>query len=165
MHRLFTSGPDKSEANQTNTIQHALSKPVYTHCGKGYLSENCWQVYECPGQQNSQPQNNYNQGHKPFRSNRSSENSGLHHNWNESHRKRPGNNKEKGKSCANVVEGDSFANVVDMEVDRFDNPDVFHKAPMIENWKFDVENIGMNAAGPVAGPSSSFWSSSLPPWI
>ena len=49
MHRPFTSGPDKSEANQTNTIQHAPSKPVCTHCGKGHLSENCWQVYGHPG--------------------------------------------------------------------------------------------------------------------
>ena len=48
-----------------------------------------------------------------------------------------------------MVEGDGFTNVVDMEVDRFDNPDVFHKAPMIENWEFDVEDTGMNAAGPV----------------
>ena len=30
----------------------------------------------------------------------------------------------------NVVEGDGFANVMDMEVDRFDNPDVFHEASM-----------------------------------
>ena len=65
----------------------------------------------------------------------------------------------------NVVEGDGFTNVVDMEVDRFDNPDVFHEAPMIENWDFDVEDTGMNTAGPVAGPSSSFWSSSLPPQV
>ena len=91
MHRLFTSGPDKSEANWTNTIQHAPFKSVCTHCGKGHLSKNCWQVYGCPGQQNSQPQNNSNQGHKPYRSNRSSGNSGPHHNQNESHYKRPGN--------------------------------------------------------------------------
>ena len=65
----------------------------------------------------------------------------------------------------NVVEGDGFANVVDMEVDRFNNPDVFHEAPMIKNWEFDVEDTGMNAAGPVAGPSSSFRSSSLPPQV
>ena len=60
MHRLFTSGPDRSEANRTNTIQHTPSKPVCTHCGKGHLSENCWQVYGRPGEQNSQPQNNSN---------------------------------------------------------------------------------------------------------
>ena len=90
-------------------------------------------MYGCPGQQNSQPQNNSNQGHKSFRSNRSSGTSGLHHNWNEGHCKCPGNNKGKGKSHVNVVEGDGFANVVDMEVDRFNDPDVFHKAPMIEN--------------------------------
>ena len=64
-----------------------------------------------------------------------------------------------------MVEGDVFTNVVDMEVDGFDDPDVFHEAPMIENWKFDVEDTGMNAAGPMTGPSSSFWSSSLPPQI
>ena len=52
-----------------------------------------------------------------------------------------------------------------MEVDRFDDPDVFHEAPMIENWEFDVEDTGMNAAGAVAGPSSSFRSSSLPPRV
>ena len=56
----------------------------------------------------------------------------------------------------NVVEGDGFTNVVDMEVNRFDDPDVFHKAPMKENREFDVESIGMNAVGPMAGPSSSF---------
>ena len=122
-------------------------------------------MYGHLGQQNSQPQNNSNRGRKPFRSNRSSGNSGPHHNWNESHHKCPGNNKGKGKSCVNVVEGDGFANVMDMEVDRFDNPDVFHEASMIENWEFDVEDTGMNAAGPVAGPSSSFWSSSLPPQV
>ena len=60
MHRLFTSGPDRSEVNWTNTIQHAPSKPVCTHCGKGHLSENCWQVYGRPGEQNSQPRNNSN---------------------------------------------------------------------------------------------------------
>ena len=38
--------------------------------------------------------------------------------------------------------------MVDMEVDRFDDPDVFHEAPMIENWEFDIEDTGMNAAGP-----------------
>ena len=65
----------------------------------------------------------------------------------------------------NVVEGDGFANVVDMEVNRFDDPDVFHEASMIENWEFDVEDTGMNTAGPVAGPSSSFQSSSLLPWV
>ena len=65
----------------------------------------------------------------------------------------------------NVVEGDGFANIMDMEVDRFNDPDVFHKAPMIENWEFDVEDTGINAAGLVAGPSSSFQSSSLPPWV
>ena len=65
----------------------------------------------------------------------------------------------------NVVEEDGFTNVVDMEVNRFNGPDVFHEAPMIENWEFDVEDTGMNAAGPVAGPSSSFLSSSLPPWV
>ena len=65
----------------------------------------------------------------------------------------------------NVVEGDGFANVVDMEANRFDDPDVFHEAPMIENWEFDVEDTGMNAAGPVGGPSSFFRSSSLPPWV
>ena len=59
------------------------------------------------------------------------------------------------------MQADGFANVVDMEVNRFDNPDVFHEAPIIENWEFDIEDIGMNAAGPVAGPSSSFQSSSL----
>ena len=165
MHRLFTSGPDRSEANWTNTIQHTPSKPVCTHCGKGHLSKNCWQVYRCSGQRKSQPWNNSDQGHKPFRSNRSSGNSSLHHNWNKSHRKHPGNNKGKGKSHVNVVEGDGFANVVDMEVDRFNDPDVFHEAPMIENWEFDVEDTGMNAAGPVAGPSSSFQSSFLPPWV
>ena len=165
MHRLFTSGPDRSEVNWTNTIQHAPSKPVCTCCGKGHLSENCWQVYGCPGQQNSQPQNNSNQGHKPFRSNRSSGNSDPHHNQNESHHKCSGNNKGKGKSHANMVEGDGFTNVVDMEVDKFDDPDIFHEAPMIENWEFDVEDTGMNAAGPVTGPSSSFQSSSLFPWV
>ena len=41
----------------------------------------------------------------------------------------------------------------------------FHEAPMIENWEFDVEDTGMNAAGPVAGPSSSFRSSSLLPQV
>ena len=41
-----------------------------------------------------------------------------------------------------------LANVMDMEVNRFDDPDVFHEAPMIENWEFDVEDTGMNAAGP-----------------
>ena len=61
----------------------------------------------------------------------------------------------------NVVEGNGFTNVMNMEVDRFNDPDVFHEAPMIENWEFDIEDIGMNAAGPVAGPSSSFQSSSL----
>ena len=165
MHRLFTSGPDKSEANQTNIIQHTPSIPVCTHCGKGHLSKNCWQVYGRPGQQNSQPQNNSNRGYKPYRSNRSLGSSGLHHNQNESHHKHPGNNKGKGKSRANVVEGDGFTNVMDMEVNRFGDPDVFHEAPIIENWEFDVEDPGMNAAGPVAGPSSSFRSSSLPPWI
>ena len=45
MHRLFTSGPDRSEANWMNTIQHAPSKPICTHCGKGHLSKNCWQVH------------------------------------------------------------------------------------------------------------------------
>ena len=35
----------------------------------------------------------------------------------------------------------------------------------IENWEFDVEDTGINAAGPVAGPSSSFQSSSLPPQV
>ena len=65
----------------------------------------------------------------------------------------------------NVVEGDDFANVVDMEVDRFDDPDILHEAPIIENWEFDIEDTGMNAAGPVAGPSSSFQSSSLPPQV
>ena len=84
---------------------------------------------------------------------------------NESHCKCPGNNKGKGKSHVNVVEGDGFTNVVDMEVDRFDDPDVFHEAPMIENWEFDVEDTGMNAAGPVGGPSSFFRSSSLPPRV
>ena len=91
--------------------------------------------------------------------------SGPHHNQNESHHKHPGNNKGKGKSHVNGVEGDGFANVVGMEVDRFNDPDVFHEAPMIENWKFNVEDTGMNAAGPVAGPFSSFRSSSLPPWV
>ena len=52
--------------------------------------------------------------------------------------------------------------MVDMEVDRFDDPDVFYEAPMIENWEFDVEDTGMNTAGPVAEPSRSFRSSSLP---
>ena len=60
VHRLFTSGLDKSKVNQTNTIQHAPSKPVCTHCGKEHMSKNCWQVYGHPGQQNSQPQNNSN---------------------------------------------------------------------------------------------------------
>ena len=64
-----------------------------------------------------------------------------------------------------MVKGDGFANVVDMEVDRFDNPDVFHEAPIIENWEFDAEDTGMNTAGPVAEPSSSFWSSSLSPQV
>ena len=64
-----------------------------------------------------------------------------------------------------MVEGDGFADVVDMEVNRFNNPDVFHKAPIIENWEFDVEDTEMNAAGPVTRPSSSFWSSSLLPWV
>ena len=64
-----------------------------------------------------------------------------------------------------MVEGDGFTNVMDMKVDRFNNPDVFHEAPIIANWEFDVEDTGMNAAGPVAGPSSSFQSSSLPPWV
>ena len=63
----------------------------------------------------------------------------------------------------NVVEGDGFANVMNMEVDRFDDPDVFPEAPMIENWEFDVEDTGMNAAGPVAGLSSSFQSNSPSP--
>ena len=133
MHRLFTSGLDRSEANRTNTIQHTPSKPICTHCGKGHLSENCWQVYGHPGQQNSQPQNNSNQGCKPFRSNRSTGNSSPHHNQNESHHKHPGNNKGKGKSCVNMVEGDGFTNVVDMEVNRFNDPDVFHEAPMKDN--------------------------------
>ena len=53
MHRLFTSGPDSFKANQTNTIHHTPSKPVFTHCGKGHLFKNCWQVYGHPGQQNS----------------------------------------------------------------------------------------------------------------
>ena len=122
-------------------------------------------MYGHLGQQNSQPWNNSNQGRKPFRSNRSSGNSSPHPNWNESHCKHPGNNKGKGKFYANVIEGDGFANVVDMEADRFDNPDVFHDAPMIENWEFDIEDTGMNAAGPVARPSSSFRSSSLSPWV
>ena len=108
---------------------------------------------------------NSNRGRKPYRSNRSSGNSSPHHNWNESHCKCLGNNKGKGKSHVNVVEGDGFANVVDMEVNRFDDPEVFHEAPMIENWEFDVEDTGINTAGPVAGPSSSFWSSSLPPRV
>ena len=60
------------------------------------------------------------------------------------------------KSHVNMVEGDDFTHVVEMEVDRFNNPDVYHEAPMIENWEFDVEDTGMNAAGPVAGPSNSF---------
>ena len=64
-----------------------------------------------------------------------------------------------------MVEEDGFTNVVDMEVDRFDDPDVFHEAPIIENWEFDIEDIGMNAAGPVAGPSNFFQSSSLSPQI
>ena len=64
-----------------------------------------------------------------------------------------------------MVEGDGFANVMDMEVNRFDNPDVFHKAPMVENWKFDVEDTEMNAVGPVTGPSSSFQSSSFSPQV
>ena len=65
----------------------------------------------------------------------------------------------------NVVEEDGFANVMDMEVNRFDDPDVFHEASMIENWKFDVEDTRINAVGPVAGASSSVQSSSLPPQI
>ena len=60
MHRLFTSGPDRSETNWTNTIQHTPSKPVCTYCDKGHLSENCWQVCGHPGQQNSQSRNNSN---------------------------------------------------------------------------------------------------------
>ena len=60
VHRLFTSGLDKSKVNQTNTIQHAPSKPVCAHCGKGHLSKNCWKVYGRPGQQNSQSRNNSN---------------------------------------------------------------------------------------------------------